>query len=851
VTKLNATGTALIYSTYLGGNGHDSDNSIAVDASGNAYVSGDTFSTDFPTTPGAFQTSFGTGSDHAFVTKLNATGTAMTYSTYLGGNDVDLCNGIAVDALGNAYVTGQTTSTNFPTTANAFQTTFGGGIYDAFVTKLNASGTALTYSTYLGGNDVDLCNGIAVDALGNAYVSGRTSSTNFPTTPGAFQSSFGTGSAHAFVTKLNASGTALIYSTYLGGNGSDEARGTIALDGSGNAFVSGETSSTNFPTTPGAFQTSFGTGSLDAFVTKLNASGTALVYSTYLGGNDADSCEGIAVDALGNAYVTGITLSTDFPTTPDAFQTTFGGGFNDAFITKLNGTGTALIYSTYLGGNDLDVGHGITVDGSGNAYVTGLTASTNFPTTPGAFQTSRTPDWDAFVTKIAFRADTNTALTSSPNPSVYGDAVLFTATVTAANTPITSGTVTFREGSTVLAGGVALDASGHARFTTATLTPGASPHIITADYSGTPDAAPSSGSVSQTVTPALLTATGVNFTATAGAPFSGVVATFGNADPLGTTASYTATITWGDGNTSTGTVTDAGGGQFAVSGSNTYATPASYDVTVQISHRLGYTTPATAHSTATVVQLVATTVTCSVVNSLLWPPNHQLVNVGLNITVSPPGASVQVQVYANDQADASDAADIAPNTLELRAARQGHGSGRVYLIVVTATAGGQTASDVCTVVVPHDQSAHSIAEVQAAAATAEAYYWEFQTAPPGFQLIGSGPAGRRSASSAPAGRTVTPGTMFASTRVAPAYFANDAWLFTVPQARPSAANLPCIWNEWSWDTLTAPIFAADDSTVARPYAAWRDELNGSVLDLEMHEQWPLKTMPPLGMVRDG
>jgi RHS repeat-associated protein len=404
VTKLNAAGSGLIYSTYLVGGGGSfflgpSFVGIAVDSSGNAYVTGTTASTDFPVTSGAFQTTFG-GFDDAFVTKLNGAGSALVYSTYLGGNSGDQGRGIAVDSVGSAYVTG-ITSTNFPTTSGAFQTTAGGSS-DAFVTKLNAAGSALVYSTYLGGNDQDPATGIAVDSTGSAYVTGVTRSTNFPTTSGAFQTTYG-GNFDAFVTKLNAAGSAPVYSTYLGGNDLDFGL-AIAVDSAGSAYVTGWLNSTNFPTTLGAFQPTFG-GNFDAFVTKLNAAGSALVYSTYLGGGSRDEGHGIAVDSAGSAYVTGLTLSTNFPTMnpiTGACEGFCGMGYAarfDAFVTKLHTAGSALVYSTYLGGTDDDVGQGIAVDSSGNAYITGTTTSTDFPTI-GAYQTMTQGGGDGFVTKI-------------------------------------------------------------------------------------------------------------------------------------------------------------------------------------------------------------------------------------------------------------------------------------------------------------------------------------------------------------------------------------------------------------------------------------------------------------------
>jgi hypothetical protein len=330
----------LDYSTFLGGAGVDGGSGIAVDESGRAYVTGETDSADFPTTPGAFDRTLGRNED-AFVTKLNASGSALVYSTLLGGA---LCegdpreeapeeggSGIAV-LDGRAYVTGFTTCDDFPTTRGAFDRTLGGDM-DAFVTKLNASGSALDYSTFLGGTNFEegreSGSGIVVDESGRAYVAGFTPAADFPTTRGAFDRTFNGGDA--FVTKLNASGSALVYSTFLGGTSSDAGLGIAVLDR--RAYVTGFTNSADFPTTPGAFDTSFNGGFEDAFVTKLNAAGSALVYSTFLGGAGDDRGNGIAVLDR-RAYVTGFTNSADFPTTPSAFDTTWNGN-EDAFVTKL------------------------------------------------------------------------------------------------------------------------------------------------------------------------------------------------------------------------------------------------------------------------------------------------------------------------------------------------------------------------------------------------------------------------------------------------------------------------------------------------------------------------------------
>ncbi len=367
----------LSYSTYLGGSGDEDGESIAVDSAGNAYVTGPTSSTNFPTTTGAYSTTAATPYN-AFVAKLNAAGSALVYSTYLGGsgND-DAGQGIAVDSAGDAYVAGWTNSTDFPT-KNAYQSGYGGGNHDAFVAKLNPSGSGLVYSTYLGGSGDDLGAGIALDSAGDAYVTGVTQSSDYPHYHAAQGSNKGNGDA--FVTVLNAAGSALVYSTYLGGTAADSGTG-IAVDGSGDAYVTGDTASSDFITTTGAYSTS-NAGGDDAFVTKLDptASGAASVlYSTYLGGSGADSGYGIAVDGSGDAYVTGATASTDFPT-KNAVQGHNKSTVDNAFASELNPSGNALVYSTYLGGGQREYGYGIAVDASGDTYLTGETGSTDFPT---------------------------------------------------------------------------------------------------------------------------------------------------------------------------------------------------------------------------------------------------------------------------------------------------------------------------------------------------------------------------------------------------------------------------------------------------------------------------------------
>jgi hypothetical protein len=344
----------------------------------------------------------------------------LSYSTYLGGSGDDFPFYMDLDSSGDVYLAGFTNSTNFPTTAGAFQTAYAGGPDDVFVTKLNPKGSGLVFSTYLGGTGDDLALGVATDPHRNVYVVGTTSSKDFPTTPGAFQRTYGGGPHDGFVTKLNATGSALVYSTYLGGSGGDQVI-IGPTDASGQVYAEGFTSSHNFPTTPGAFQTSYTGGPDDAFVTKLNQDGTGLVYSTFLGGTGDDFGIDGTVDRFGHAYVTGLTSSTDFPTTAGAFQTSYAGDNSDGFVTKLNSTGSALVYSTYLGGSGDDGSNGSGVgidqgcngddesngqsngrDHDCNVFVNGFTNSVNFPTTAGAFQRSLAGGIDVFSAKLTF-----------------------------------------------------------------------------------------------------------------------------------------------------------------------------------------------------------------------------------------------------------------------------------------------------------------------------------------------------------------------------------------------------------------------------------------------------------------
>ncbi|GAB4315467.1 MAG: hypothetical protein Kow0019_15620 [Methanobacteriaceae archaeon] len=493
ISKINPTGTALLYSTYLGGTGYDYGYDIAIDNNGNAYITGVTYSTDFPVTLGAYQANKA-GLWDAFITKINSTGTELLYSTYLGGTQYEYQSGIAIDNNGNTYITGYTNSTDFPVTPGAYQANKAGSL-DAFITKINSTGTELLYSTYLGGKQSDSGNGIAIDNNGNAYITGTTYSTDFPVTPGAYQAN-NAGGYDAFISKINSTGTALLYSTYLGGTEYDYGTG-IAIDNTGNAYITGGTDSTDFPVTPDAYQAS-NAGISDAFITKINSTGTTLLYSTYLGGTEYDYGTGIAIDNIGNAYITGGTDSTDFPVTPDAYQNTKAGE-NDAFITKINSTGTTLLYSTYLGGKQSDSGYDIAIDNTGNAYITGTTNSTDFPVTPDAYQTTRAGGTDGFVAKFGFTIKTVTQ--TSSKTSFAGKKVELAAQVEDENgNPVNEGQVRFSVNGSIV--GTADVVNGQAIYTyQIPRSWKAGSYPILAEYLGTGNYQASSGTATLNVKP--------------------------------------------------------------------------------------------------------------------------------------------------------------------------------------------------------------------------------------------------------------------------------------------------------------------------------------------------------------
>jgi hypothetical protein len=454
VSKISADGQTLEYSTYLGGNGTDSGNAIAVDASGNAYVAGGTNSTNFPPVS-AYQGSNQGGLD-AFVTEVNSTGGGLTFSTYLGGNGDEAAKGIAVDSTG-VYVVGSTASTNFPGVSTGFQTTISGAS-NGFVAKLTPGTTvALAYSSYLGGGTGDFAGGVAVDASNQAYVTGGTlnASGTFPLQHPLQPNCGGTASGcsgkyDAFVTVVDAAGSALVYSSFLGGTGDDRGY-AIALDSAGNAYVTGFTQSiTTFPVTSAALQKTFSGTTQDAFVSEvqITSSGGTMVYSTYLGGSLSQTGTSIAVDGNKNAYVTGPTTSTDFPTA-NPTQAHNGGG-SDAFVSEIAAGGASLAFSTYLGGSlseDSATGApigAIAVDSAGaNIYVAGNTAG-GFPVVSAEQSTFGGGSEDAFVAAYSTGASSGNFTIADgalSNPS-GSPGVLSSATITVNSTGGFSSAVT-------------------------------------------------------------------------------------------------------------------------------------------------------------------------------------------------------------------------------------------------------------------------------------------------------------------------------------------------------------------------------------------------------------------------
>jgi len=451
LSKFNAAGTQLLYSTYLGGTGGDIATGVAIDSAGNAYVTGYTFSTDFPVLS-AFQTvNNNPNAGNAFVAKINTTASgaaSLAYSSYLGGGGASNPNpwygdsglGIAADSAGRAYITGDTVSDTsvaaFPTTSNAYQSSLSSPNGNAFLTVVDTTrsgSSSLVYSTYLGGDGAgyfgDIGLGVAADGSGNAYIVGQTTSDGagpFPTSSGAYQATLNGASGNAFLTEIattKSGASSLVYSTYFGGtaNGSfGDSADAVALDPSGHVYIAGYAESSNFPTTSGAFQT-VNNANGKPFVAKFNLaqSGTSsLVSSTLLGGTNTSGGQGvagIAVDGSGDAFVVGQTSASDFPVTSNAYQSSYKStAGSNAFLAELDPSASTLLYSTYLGGSNYDFAIGVALDPLGDVYIVGSTQSSDFPTTPGSLQPTMIGSASGFVTQMSSPNGASIALSANP-----------------------------------------------------------------------------------------------------------------------------------------------------------------------------------------------------------------------------------------------------------------------------------------------------------------------------------------------------------------------------------------------------------------------------------------------------
>jgi hypothetical protein len=429
VMKLEPGGADLVWATYLGGKDPDAASGVALGPSGDVFVSGSTWSKDFPVTPGAFQTERAKNYYDAFVARLGPDGDTLVYATFLGGKDPDSAAAIAVDADGNATVAGNTYSKDFPVTAGAFQSERDGR-QDAFVSRLAPGGDALLWSSYLGGEEFEFGTGVALGADGSAVVVGGTSSNQFPVTGGALQPKYAS-DGDGFVSRVSNDGGMLLWSTFLGGKDGnpfayDFASG-VALDAYESVYVVGETLSRDLPVTPDAFDVECGKNDdcqfLDAFAAKLSADGCAVLYGTYLGDSDSDAARGVAVDARGHAHVTGYSYDKDFPVTGDAFQDEKEGG-SDAILTELGPQGRApLVYSTFLGSSDPDAGNAVAVAGNLRTHVVGSAAAGDFPIVGSAFQPDYGTGTDGFVAVFGGTPAVEPALLASlvtPSPAAVG-----------------------------------------------------------------------------------------------------------------------------------------------------------------------------------------------------------------------------------------------------------------------------------------------------------------------------------------------------------------------------------------------------------------------------------------------
>lgn len=399
VSKLNGDLTSLLASTFLGGTFTDGCNALAIGSDGTICVTGVTYSKDFPTTTDAYSNAYVNKGD-AFVAKLSSDLTNLLAATYVGDAEYDGGSSIAVNTEGDIYVTGWTYSNDFPTTQDAYDTFYADNDEaDIFVSKMSGDLKKLLASTFLGGGSADFSKSVVMSAEGNIYIGGWTSSSVFFAPSDAYDTSYNGGDSDAFISEMDGDLTTLLAFTYLGGTSADYGN-KATMDSEGNICIAGWTASSNFPATTDAYKTSFGGGEGDAFVAKLDGGLKNLLASTYLGGSADDNCYSVAVDSQGNIYAAGLTVSSDFPTTTDVYSNTYGGGEGDIFISKLDGDLKNLLASTYLGGSSQDYANSVAVSAEGSVYVTGLTGSSDFPTTRSVYNTTNSGSNDVFVSKL-------------------------------------------------------------------------------------------------------------------------------------------------------------------------------------------------------------------------------------------------------------------------------------------------------------------------------------------------------------------------------------------------------------------------------------------------------------------
>ncbi|HEY3779554.1 MAG TPA: SBBP repeat-containing protein [Fimbriimonadaceae bacterium] len=547
VSKISANGSTLMYSTFVGGNYNSTTpTAIALDSSGEAFITGYTYSPDYPATAGAYQTKV-MSVPSAFVTKVNATGTALSYSTLIGGGGADNPTAIALDSSNNAVIVGYGEENAWPTTTGVIQPTQNQNSSECLIAKVSANGSQLLFASYLGGiasSLGDQATGLALDSSANLYITGNTWSTDFPVTAGSYQPTL-TGSDTGFVVKLNSTCTAEIFGTFLGGDHGAQPTG-IAVTASGQPVVVGTTQSSDFPLTAGAFQTT-PADEQSSFVSALSADGKSLVGSTLLSGSVEDNAWAVAVDKSGNIVVAGQAQSADFPTTSNALQPTSPVATN-GFVTKLPINCTTLLYSTYFGGENDDLIQGLSLDPSGNAMVTGWTASPDLPISAGAFQSTNIAYADnnleatTFVANISLGGSSGTtqSVTLSLAPSTVTGGVLSYGTVTLSPAaPAGGATVAITSGASNLGSLPFTAGASQETFSLTTVPVDATEVIpITVSYNG--------GSQTQNLTivpPAPSTLTLGASTATAGTAVTGTITLNGNAGPSGVTVTLSSSNT--------------------------------------------------------------------------------------------------------------------------------------------------------------------------------------------------------------------------------------------------------------------------------------------------------------------